>query len=137
MYTISLNDAGDLDFTNRHGKVITGRDKLIQQLTIWISEELHIDRFHYNYGSRLESMIGSPMHQEALDNAVDEVRRVVVAYMSMITPLFEEHPENYSKEEIPAQLLYIDGAFEGMDTIRVKLTLRTLANSAVDMEYTV
>lgn len=137
MYTIAMTADGDLDFSNRHGRVITGRDKLSQQLIIWLRENIRIDRFHPEYGSQLSSMIGMPHTQEALDGAIAEVRRVVLAYMSMIAELFDRNPSSYSKDEVPAQFLYIDGVFEGMYSIRVKFTIRTLANEEMTAEYVI
>lgn len=130
MYTLALTEDGDLDFSNRHGRVITGRDKLIQQLEIWLRENLNVDRFHPGYGSRLSSMIGSEHTQEVLDGIIDEVRRVVMSYINAVATDFDKNPQNYSKAEVPYQIMTIDGWFQGAYDVVVTFDVRTMDNES-------
>lgn len=141
MYTIALNDDGDMDFSNRHGRVITGRKKLVQQLGMWVREELHVDRFHYDYGSNLINMIGAPQSEQLQTAVENEIRRVIMAYMKMQSEDFDKHPQDYSKDEVLASLLFI--ASEWRDTtwggkaLHCTVWVRTMANDTVTLEYDV
>ena len=141
MYTISLTDDGDLDFSNRHGIVLTGKKKLVQQLGIWLREELHVDRFHYDYGSNLVNMLGAPQSDRIQAAVEAEIRRVVTAYMKQQGEDFSKHPQDYSKDEVIMTLLLVTS--EWMDTqwggkaLRCRVSVRTMANEVVTVEQDV
>ena len=140
MYTISLKD-GDWDFSNRHGVVATGKKKLVQQLGLWIKEELHVDRFHYDYGSRLPLMIGANQSRAVQDAVEKEIRRIVQNYIRMQANDFDTHPQDYAKDEVIVQLLLVTS--EWFDTkfnakgLHCKVYVKTMAGNTVTMGYDV
>ena len=135
MYTIAMNDSGDLDFTNRHGRIITGKDKLVQQLSIWVQETYGVDRFHPTYGCHLQNMIGAPHTDKSLQDVQNELVRVATAYMNYQAVDFDRHPSDYSQDEVIAQVLYAQAYWYDRETIRCTLFVRTLAGNVEQLEY--
>lgn len=136
MYTIKFKD-GDWDFTNnRSGNVITGKEKLVQQLSLWIDESLGIDRFHPEYGCNLQNLVGSINSQETIKTVENELARVIQDYMDYQAIEFDKHPQDWSKEEVVAALLSIQSEIID-DSLYCDIFVRTLANEDEHFKYRV
>lgn len=131
MYTIALKN-GDWDFSNRHGRVITGRSKLTQCLTQWLVETRGIDRFHPTYGSQIQNMVGM-QRTESNRLAVEKiVRQSCIDYMNYVSAEFEQHPDRYSKDEVIAQVLGVTSYYIE-EEIHVTVAVRTLAGNVEEI----
>ena len=135
MYTLKLKN-GDLDFSDRRCTVITGSDKLVQALGLWVSESLHVDRFHPQYGARLQDMVGSPQTEEFQYQVESELRRVVNEYILQQAEQFDRHPENFSKSEVIVQVLLVTSYFKN-DALWCSVYVRTMAGTTVSLEQEV
>lgn len=75
---------GDLVVTSgRAFQVIKNRDKLVQDLRLWILEQFGQDPSTPEYGSLLDSYIGSPISQGAINQIQAEILRVLQQYQAM------------------------------------------------------
>lgn len=75
---------GDLVVTSgRAFQVVKNRDKLIQDLKLWILEHYGEDPSTPDYGSTLDTYIGSPMSQGVINQIQSEVLRVLQQYQAM------------------------------------------------------
>lgn len=75
---------GDLVVTSgRAFQVIRNRDKLVQDLRLWILEQFGQDPSTPEYGSLLDSYIGSPISQGAINQIQAEILRVLQQYQAM------------------------------------------------------
>lgn len=137
MHTLAVKN-GDWDFSDRRGKMLTGSDKLVQSLGIWLTESLHVDRFHYQYGSLLQSYIGQNQSDEVQYAVEKEIRRVLNEFIKMQTEDFEKHPEDYSKDEVIVQVLMISSEWKGTPYNSVALSchiwLKTMAGKTVQID---
>lgn len=134
MYTLAMKD-GDWDFTDRHGKVATGNNKLVQQLSNWVQEELGLDRFHPSYGSGLQTMVGKPKLEETQAAVEQELMRVCTSYMDYQAQLFDKSPGDWSKDEVIAAVLFVSSYWVGQE-LHATVYVRTMDGQTrdVDME---
>lgn len=135
-YTIALKN-GDWDFsTSRHGKVITGRDKLVQCLTQWLLESRGVDRFHPTYGSNIQSMVGIQRTEPNRLSIENEIRQSCNDYMNYISSDFEQDPAKYSKDEIIVQVMSVESYYIG-EELHATVTVRTLSGEKRTVEVPV
>ena len=133
-YTLSVKD-GDWDFSDRRGRVVTGRPKLVQQLGIWVAEQLGVDRFHPNYGSSLQDMVGLPRSAATKMGGEKELRRVCINYMNHQAALFDEHPADFSKDEVIVSVVYVESYYLGVE-LHATVFVRTLAGTTESLDFT-
>ena len=75
---------GDLVVTSgRAFQVVKNKDKLLQDLKLWILEQFGTDPNTPEYGSLLDSYIGMPMSQGAINQVQAEILRVLQQYQAM------------------------------------------------------
>lgn len=77
-----------------------GRAKLIQDLTLWLTERYRSDRFHSNYGSTLDSFIGDVIDGMSAAEVEAEVNRVLQNYQMVQYRRMQNDPTTLSPEEV-------------------------------------
>lgn len=77
-----------------------GQAKLLQDLTMWLTERYRSDRFHSNYGSILDNFIGEVMDPMTAHEVEAEVHRVLQNYQTVQYRRMQEDPTTLSPEEI-------------------------------------
>lgn len=77
-----------------------GRAKLIQDLTLWLTERYRSDRFHSNYGSTLDSFIGDVIDGMSAAEVEAEVNRVLQNYQMVQYRRMQDDPTTLSPEEV-------------------------------------
>lgn len=135
MYTIALKN-GDWDFSNRHGQVITGKDKLVQCLSQWLLETKGIDRFHPTYGSDIQNMVGMQRTEPNRQAVESIVRQSAIDYMHYVERMFDQNPDLYSLDEVIAQVLGVNSEYI-VDELHVTVTVRTLSGNDREVGITV
>jgi phage baseplate assembly protein W len=95
---------GDLVLTGNELKIVTGRDKLIQDLTLWLLVRWGSSVAHPAFGSALQSFIGGVVNSATQANVYNEVIRVLTNYQTMILQLFKTNPQLYTLAELPASV---------------------------------
>lgn len=98
-YSFSVREQ-DIELKGSNVGIVYGRNKLIQDLTLWLTERYRSDRFHSNYGSTLDGFIGDIADPTAAHEVEAEVQRVLQNYQMVQYRKMREEPTTLSPEEI-------------------------------------
>lgn len=102
-YSLKVAD-GDLVQNGSELAIVSGQDKLYQDMSLWLTERYGVDRLHPQYGSTLESFIGGVIGVHTQAKVYNEILRVLGNYQAMQTKLFTANPSNFSIAEIMASI---------------------------------
>lgn len=92
---------GDLSITAGKFDLVSGTDKLKQDLTLWLTERYRDDRFHPTYGSILDGYIGGVINAaETTVRVQSEVLRVLANYQQVQMSRFRESPSKFQPSEL-------------------------------------
>lgn len=80
--------------------VVYGTNKLVQDLTLWLSERYGIDAMHPAYGSDLENYIGGIIGTGTQAMVYNEVMRVLDNYQKIQIGAFKSMPQKFSLTEL-------------------------------------
>lgn len=98
-YSFSVRSQ-DIELKGSNIGIVHGRTKLLQDLTLWLTERYRSDRFHSNYGSTLDGFIGDVMDPMTTHEVEAEVQRVLQNYQMVQYRRMQEDPTTLSPEEI-------------------------------------
>jgi phage baseplate assembly protein W len=123
-YSLALDENGDLAVRGDTLGVVFGVDKLVQDLTIWLTEGFGGDIMHPELGSMLDAWIGSIITPATRAEVQTEVLRVLQNYQSVQVRGIRTMPQRYSLSEI---LYSIDGIKIDInyDTVSVIIAIST------------
>lgn len=140
---------GDFVISGRSYATVAGKDKLFQDLKLWILERIGTDPATPTYGSTLdggvingqlvESMIGQSLSQGRIDAVKAEVSRLLEQYQQnqvekMRLEVIEfRGSHTLSPDEILYQIESIDAAQLQGDTILVRVACKTLAGTSFSL----
>jgi phage baseplate assembly protein W len=129
---------GDLWVTQGGYKLITGVDRIRQDLMLALLEEYGSDRFHPRWGSIVKRYIGNVItpQLEALVRA--EVNRIVQNYIliqqaEVIRDTQIDEKGRFTTSDVVRSLLNLSTSV-GMGSVNVSLALETLARSTVTIK---
>ncbi|AON96899.1 baseplate protein [Mycobacterium phage Tonenili] len=127
-YSLALED-GDLVQRGSQLAIVQGRDKLEQDINLWLLERWGSDRFHLNMGSILQEFIGGIAEPSTRAEVHAEVFRVLQNYQALQLRRFREDPQSLSASEL---LVSVDEITTQMtyDTVRVTIKLRNGVNQS-------
>src|SRR5690242_2567390 len=92
---------GDLSITAGKFDIVSGTDKLTQDLTLWLTERFRDDRFHPTYGSILDGYIGGVINPEDTTVRIQsEVLRVLSNYQQTQQDSFRKTPNKFQPSEL-------------------------------------
>jgi len=131
-YSLLVQD-GDLAVLGSECQIVTGNDKLRQDLTLWLTIAVGSNRFHPTFGSALQSYIGSTITSATQANAYNEVLRVLTNYQSLVYNLFTANPNIFSLSELPYS---IDAVNVSISYDKVNATVK-VSNPASTTQVTV
>lgn len=141
MHSLLISN-GDITLGNNNRAVFaTGRQKLVQDLTIWLLEEYGIGFTTPTFGSFLESYIGDVNPNGMLNQVLAEVGRILQLYQqNQISALqaaqSRNELSNWSKQQVIQQINSISGTAYATG-ITVSVSITTLANTAVPITLNV
>lgn len=98
-YSFAVSEK-DITLKGSNIGLVYGRNKLIQDLTLWLTERYRSDRFHSNYGSTLDGFIGEVMDPMTASEVEAEVHRVLQNYQMIQYRRMQEDPTTLSPEEV-------------------------------------
>lgn len=98
-YSFAVSEK-DITLKGSNVGIVYGRNKLIQDLTLWLTERYRSDRFHSNYGSTLDSFIGEVMDPMTASEVEAEVQRVLQNYQMVQYRRMQGDPTTLSPEEV-------------------------------------
>lgn len=127
-FTIALRE-GDIDLKGNTVAIVTGTQKLEQELGVWLKERYGSDRFHTNYGSTLDHYIGSVMTDSAVYEIENEVGRVLRNYQALQHRKFQSDPQSLDPSEILAQINEIR-AVADYDQVQVTIHFTTYGKTS-------
>lgn len=121
-YSLAIAD-GDLVQRGSRLDVVSGVEKLRQDVYCWLTERYGGDRFHVNMGSILQDFIGGIASESTRVEVQSEIFRVLQNYQAMQLRRFKENPERMSASEL---LVSVDDIMAALnyDTVQVAIKLR-------------
>lgn len=120
---------GDLVQKGSQLELVFGKEKLTQDIFLWIMERYGADRFHVNMGSILQEFIGSIAGESTNAEVHAEIFRILQNYQALQLRRFKEHPELLSASEL---LVSVDEIVTNTnyDTVNVAIRLRNGSDQA-------
>jgi len=127
-FSLAIAD-GDILLKGSQMGIVTGVDKIYQDLSIWLRERFRCDRFHLTYGSILDNFIGGIITQSSGAEVRSEVMRVLQNYQSLQAKIVRTNPSLLSADEI---LLTVDDiqVRTTFDTVSVLIRFTTAKGTA-------
>lgn len=123
----------DLLVSQSRCQLISGVDKLKQDMFTWLTEAYQVDRFNPQYGSTISSYVGQ---QNTLNNSFEiqiEVNRVLTNFQRYQKLLFSENQSLFSLDELLDTVIDVR-AKQNLDTLSIEILFSTAASS--DVVYT-
>lgn len=114
----------DIQLKGSHVGLVYGRSKLIQDLTLWLTERYRSDRFHSNYGSILDGFIGEVMDPMTAHEVEAEVLRVLQNYQAVQYRRMQEDPTSLSPEEVLIEVEDVNAKVD-FDSVVVVVSILT------------
>lgn len=139
---------GDLAIQSRAYQVVTGKDKLIQDLRSWILEPLGTDPATPSFGTRLEGVltdtedfagvIGGALTQQIVDGLQAELLDMLNTYQTLQVTKMQEEVVQYDGQTTldPDEVIQsIDSvqAVVAADTILLQITLTTFSSNSLQI----
>lgn len=98
-YSFGMADK-DIQLKGSNIGLVYGQPKLLQDLTLWLTERYRSDRFHSSYGSTLDNFIGEVMDPMTTAEVEAEVERVLQNYQMVQYRRMQDDPTTLSPEEV-------------------------------------
>lgn len=114
----------DIQLKGSNIGLVYGRSKLIQDLTLWLTERYRSDRFHSNYGSTLDGFIGEVMDPMTASEVEAEVYRVLQNYQMVQYRRMQEDPTTLSPEEVLVEVEDVNAKVD-YDSVVVVISIVT------------
>lgn len=122
-YSFTVTDK-DISLKGSNLGLAYGRPKLIQDLTLWLTERYRSDRFHSNYGSILDNFIGEVIDPMSAHEVEAEVHRVLQNYQMVQYRRMQEDPTTLSPEEVLVEVEDIKAKID-YDSVVVVISIVT------------
>ena len=115
---------GDLAVKSSRAQLVSGEDKLKQDLDCWLKENFGSDRFHPLYGSVLDQHIGGVINNDTAFFLKSEVLRVLTNYQQLQLRRVRANPALFSPQQLLDEIVSV-GTSSEYDRINVVVTYRT------------
>lgn len=140
MKTLALAN-GDLVIGSHGHQTISGAPKIRQDLALALGEPLGNDRFHRLWGSTLPAYIGQPISDTTQAEIQAEAQRVINQYISVHDEYIVADQQvggrsRFGTADVVSEVTAIS-VNQDFDTIRVGVSLRTLAGTTITVNRTV
>jgi phage baseplate assembly protein W len=122
-YSLLLEN-GDLAMRGKTLGLVYGMDKLVQDLTIWLTEGFGSDIMHPELGSFLDSWIGQIITESTEAEVRQEILRVLQNYSDNQVRGLKNNPQKYSLSEVLFEIDDIGISFS-YDTVSVTISVST------------
>lgn len=100
--------SGDLVQQGSQLGIVSGVDKLKQDLTLWMTERYAIDRFHPAMGSNFQNYIGGIISYHTQAMVRSEAERILDNYQKVQWRGLRESPQLYSLAELLMNINAVD-----------------------------
>lgn len=120
---------GDLSITAGKCDLVQGHDKLVQDLSLWLTERYRDDRFHPAYGSILDGYIGGVINpSDTIARIHSETLRVLSNYQQSQMARFREVPNKFQPSELLESVNGVDVSLS-YDKVIVLVRITTAART--------
>lgn len=129
---------GDLFLgTNNSAQLVVGRSKLVQDLTLWLQEPIGTGYTTPNFGSILDTFVGSANPQEQMALVQVEIQRVLGLYQAQQRNRLQQSQSrgllsSWNKSEIISSISQISTTCQ-YSTVTVTVQIITLANTTTSI----
>lgn len=136
MKTITVSN-GDIQMNSGKIQFSTGSQKLIEDLQRWLEEPLGTGFITPNFGSLLNTFIGSNSFGINTNSVDNEILRVLQLYQGqqVLDLKYAQNAaklSNWNKSEIIQNIVSIDSTIQGTSIV-CSITLTTLENSIISL----
>ena len=122
-YSLAVENK-DITLKGSNVGIVHGRAKLLQDLTLWLTERYRSDRFHSNYGSILDHFIGDVMDPMTPHEIESEVMRVLQNFQTVQYRRMQSDPTTLSPEEILIEVEDVKARVT-FDSVIVTVSIKT------------
>jgi phage baseplate assembly protein W len=122
-FSLALQN-GDLALQGSSFGIVSGTAKLQQDMSLWLTERLGVDRFHPRYGSQLPDFIGGVIDLTTQSKVQSEVDRVLGNYQAIQMAAFQNTPQLFSFDEMLSSLNAVNVNLT-YDTVSVAVAVTT------------
>ena len=98
-FSLKLGD-GDLSLRGSTFDIVSGREKLVQDIDLWLKERYGADRFHVRMGSILQEFIGGIISDSSKVAVQKEILRILQNYKAVQDKAIKENPQKFSASEM-------------------------------------
>lgn len=92
--------SGDLVQNGSQLSIVSGTDKLQQDLILWLIIRLGSNSMHPDWGSALETYIGGLVNSNTQATVYNEIMRVLTNYQALQQSAFIANPQLFSLSEL-------------------------------------
>ena len=140
MKTFAL-ESGDLVVSNGSYMTVSGAQRMQQQIGLSLMEPTGIDRFHPQWGSILDQLIGTSMTPDITERVKTEVYRVIKNIAALQNSAIQRSATVGSKPQVtPDELITgVTGVSveQVRDAINVKISLSTAGRETVTVNTSI
>ncbi|WP_267716772.1 hypothetical protein [Streptomyces sp. CoH17] len=127
---------GDLVPTGSRLGVVSGFDKLQQDLDIWVRARYGDDSHHPSFGSVLDNYIGGTISESSELAVRSEIMRVLSNYQTLQFQRLQETPEKFSGAELLDEIVSVTTSIR-LDAILADVIYRTASGRQGDLQIQV
>ena len=136
MKTIQVSN-GDIVLSNGSPQFLTGQNKLVQDIRLWLQEPLGTGYTTPGFGSLLSGMVGQAQSSGIASKIQSEVLRVLQLYqgqqvLNLQTAQNSAQLSYYNKSEIIQSIDSVSISLQ-QTTVIANVLITTLANSSVNL----
>jgi phage baseplate assembly protein W len=122
-YSFGLKD-GDIALTGSIVTMVSGIDKLKQDIDLWLREIYGVDRFHPDYGSILQDFIGGVIGPVVMHDIEVEVARVLGNLQALQLRRISVNPSKYTPDELLRSVVSVKST-QSYDAIYVNVVFES------------
>ena len=136
MKTITVSN-GDIQLNNGKIQFVTGQNKLIQDIQLWLMEPLGTGFTTPNFGSLLVGMVGGAQNGATQSTITNEIKRVLQLYQAQQVYNLKNAQNtatlaNWNRSEIIQSINSVNVSVQNSTSV-ANVSLLTLANSTINI----
>lgn len=141
MRSLQIRD-GDLVLgVGRRAALVYGKEKLLQDLRLWLLEPFGMGFTTKQWGSRLGEFVGGSNPELFQAEVESEIRRILTLYQAwqyerVQQAQYDGQTRNWSRSEILAEITEVSSQVF-MDRIVVRVEIRTLAGNESILDFSI
>lgn len=130
-YSLKIS-SGDLAMDGSSLALVVGKDKLAQDLDLWMRERYGDDAMHPTYGSVLDSYIGGIIGVSTQMDVTAEVNRVLSNYQALQLQRYHDDSTRFDVGELLDSIISIDTVIS-YDSVNVAVVYQTLSGNVATL----